>query len=144
MCNCIDFYIIICCQFVIHYSINCFVLIAVHFALLFKIRSAFCCSVRLIILYWITECYICPDPGKVFQVFRSPLQQPSSKSINITTQDLHLLLSYDKKREPITIIDIRVKSGTNFSVWGQRGSCPLYIRPVLQYTVLMFIIHISP
>ncbi len=35
MCNCIDFYIVICCQFVIHYSINCFVFIAEHFALLF-------------------------------------------------------------------------------------------------------------
>jgi hypothetical protein len=95
-CNCIQFYIIICCWVVIRYFICCLVFVFDYIFFLFCCFKFILLSVRSvhqIIQYSITEYYFCPDIGNVFQVFRSPLQQPPSKSINITTQDLHLLLS---------------------------------------------------
>ncbi len=66
MCNCIKFYIVICCWFIIRYYICFFAFIIDQSALLFRICSAFCCAVHSIIPYSITECYFCPDTGNVF------------------------------------------------------------------------------
>jgi hypothetical protein len=42
ICNCIQFYIVICCWFLVRYFICCFVFVVDHSALLFHIQYSFC------------------------------------------------------------------------------------------------------